>query len=95
MDPVRELPYGPAALRQRKQAGQMAASDYRQDPILLLHLLGRPQMDCCRRHFHLNRRSAIFQISNVELEASELLVRCQLRRDPRCHKSLFEDFAVW
>ena len=45
MDPVRELPYGPAALRPRKQAGQMAASDYRQDPTLLLHLLGRPQME--------------------------------------------------
>ncbi|WP_230960827.1 hypothetical protein, partial [Erythrobacter donghaensis] len=48
VDPVRELPYGPAALRQRKQAGQMAASDYRQDPILLLHFSGRPQMDLRR-----------------------------------------------
>jgi hypothetical protein len=28
-----------------QQAGQMAASDYRQYPILLLHLLGRPQME--------------------------------------------------
>jgi len=27
----------------------MAASDYRQYPILLLHLSGRPQMDSCRR----------------------------------------------
>jgi len=49
VDPVRELPYGPAALCPRKQAGQMAASDYRQYPILLLHLLGRPQMECGRR----------------------------------------------
>lgn len=32
--------------RPRKEAGQMAASDYRQDPILLLHLLRRPQMVC-------------------------------------------------
>ncbi len=44
-DPVRELPYGPAALRPRKQARQMAASDYRQYPILLLHLSWRPQME--------------------------------------------------
>ena len=56
---------------------------------------GRSWVDFCRRYFHLNRGSAIFQIGNVELEASELLVCCQLRRDPRCHKSLFEDFAVW
>ena len=45
VDPVRELPYGPAASRPRKQAGQMAASDYRQYPILLLRLSGRPQME--------------------------------------------------
>jgi transposase len=44
MDPVRELPYWPAAKMLLKEAGQMAASDYVPNPISRLHLSGRPQM---------------------------------------------------
>lgn len=42
--PVRELPYGPAAIIAASEAGQMAASDY--VPTFRYHLRysGRPQM---------------------------------------------------
>ena len=45
MDPVRELPYWPAAMALLIEAGQMTASDYVPNaPIYRLHPKGRPQM---------------------------------------------------
>ena len=45
MDPVRELPYWPAAVALLIEAGQMTVSDYVPTyPIYRLHLKGRPQM---------------------------------------------------
>jgi hypothetical protein len=46
MDPVRELPYGPAASGAALEAGQMVASDYVQSSRNRFRLTGRPQMDC-------------------------------------------------
>ena len=44
MDPVRELPYWPAAVALLIKAGQMTASDYVPNaPIYRLHPKGRPQ----------------------------------------------------
>jgi hypothetical protein len=42
--PVRELPYGPAAIIAAPEAGQMAASDYVPTPKYHLRYSGRPQM---------------------------------------------------
>ena len=44
VDPVRELPYGPAAKVLLNEAGQMAASDYVPTSIYRLRFQGRPQM---------------------------------------------------
>ena len=45
MDPVRELPYWPAAMALLIEAGQMTASDYVPTyPNYCLHPKGRPQM---------------------------------------------------
>ena len=45
MDPVRELPYWPAAMALLIEAGQMTASDYVPiTPIYCLHPKGRPQI---------------------------------------------------
>lgn len=44
MDPVRELPYWPAAVALLIEAGQMTASDYVPNTqIYCLHPMGRPQ----------------------------------------------------
>ena len=44
LDPVRELPYRPAAKTLLTEAGQMAASDYALTSIYRLRFKGRPQM---------------------------------------------------
>lgn len=54
MDPVRELPYWPAAMALLIEAGQMKASDYVPATKNRLHLKGRPQMPFSPRLFHSN-----------------------------------------
>lgn len=58
MDPVRELPYWPAAMALLIEAGQMTASDYVQNtPIYCLHPKGRPQMSFVWIIGNANKRS--------------------------------------
>jgi hypothetical protein len=73
--PVRELPYGPAAIIAASEAGQMAASDYVPTSKYHLRYSGRPQMGS-KRLAPMERRDRA-----LRLEARLLAA------EPRCRVS--------
>ena len=93
MDPVRELPYWPAAMALLIEAGQMTASDYVPTyPNYRLHPKGRPQMPFIQKATFVLFGSAAEGLPSPKLSDRFGALNRESGRTPRAASSCYPIF---